>query len=161
LKTNTRNDEIKLVTSLEIIAKIIDSSEKNKLFDEMKLLIENRNWRFQLLFCISLLRLSNKDADNLLELLWKQIEEKKSWILPQLIATATIVDPNFNSRAYELLKQRQQIIDIENKTSKSLMIELCKSDIQSEDKSLIAVEWRDRLFELIRKGKIKTEHNIV
>jgi hypothetical protein len=82
-------------------------------------------------------------------------------LTPQLIATATIVDPNFNSRAYELLKQRQQIIDIENKTSKSLMIELCKSDIQSEDKSLIAVEWRDRLFELIRKGKIKTEHNIV
>jgi hypothetical protein len=53
------------------------------------------------------LKLKNEELSKLKKELWNKLEEYRSWIIPQLSATASIVDSNFKSKAIEILKNKK------------------------------------------------------
>jgi hypothetical protein len=107
LRNDTTNKDWNLEISLNRIENIFQENERQTIIKDLELLIKQNNWRPQLIFCISLLKLKNEELSKLKKELWNKLEEYRSWIIPQLSATASIVDSNFKSKAIEILKNKK------------------------------------------------------
>jgi hypothetical protein len=157
LRDDTTNKDWNVEISLERIEKIFHENERQKIIQDLELLIIQKNWRPQLIFCISLLRLKKEEQSNLLKKLWNKLEEQSSWIIPQLAVTASIVDSDFKEKAKKILNSRKQIEDLDKLNSEEVLVELSRGDSKFEDKSSIAIRWKENLLKLIKEEKIKTE----
>ncbi|MFK7770993.1 MAG: hypothetical protein AB8F94_02595 [Saprospiraceae bacterium] len=158
LRDDTKNKDWNVKVSLQRIEKIFQENDRQKVIQDLVLLIKQNNWRPQLIFCISILRVKEEEISNLKKELWNKLEEYGSWIIPQLAATASIVDPDFKKKAKEVLKNKRKIDDLNTLNSDEILTELSRGNNQFENKSLIAIRWKENLLKLIKEGKIKTEY---
>jgi len=106
LDTNNSNDHWNLEISPKRLENIFHKYESKIIIRDLQALIEHRNWRPQLVFCISLLKLVDEDVYSLQTHLWNQIENARSWILPQLAVTASMVDVDFTKKAINILSRK-------------------------------------------------------
>ena len=90
--------------TVQTIKDIVEIEQKNILEDDTFLLLQARNWRFHLVACGVML--AGISSSELLDQLWNVLR-KGSWVAPQIAATIYILDPQFDSRALEAIKQRK------------------------------------------------------
>ena len=150
-----KNEDWNLEISLDRIEKVFKANRRERLIEDMGLLINEPNWRPQLLFCISLFKLKKEEQLYFLKDLWIKLEENSSWIIPQLAVTASMIDSDFNSKAREILKKRTLIENLNELDSEKLLIELSRGNFKYDDKSSIALDWKKRLVGIIEEGGIK------
>ncbi|MBW1299028.1 hypothetical protein [Aquimarina litoralis] len=155
LMNDTSNPNWNLDISLQRIENILLNNERAIVIRDLELLITQRGWRPHLIFCISLLQLKNEEFTKLKKKLWKKLEEASSWVTPQLAATASIIDPNFETKAIDILKNNTQIDRLDSLNSKEILSELCKTTY--EDKSAYAIKWKEKVLKLIQEKRIKSE----
>lgn len=154
---DTSNTNWNLETSLQRIEKIFQNYDRQTIIRDLGLLIQQDNWRPQLVFCISILKLKEEEQLSLKKKLWDKLEEYRSWVIPQLTVTAFIIDLDFKSKASSILKKRQLDLDFNKLRKEEIFLELSKGNTRFEDKSSIAVNWRAGLLKLIKAKKIGHE----
>lgn len=152
--------EWNLRISLSRLDKIFSTNPREKVINDMELLINEVNWRPHLIFCLSLLKLSETENQKLINQLWSKLKVSRSWVYPQLLVTASIVDKNFTENAKELLELKGSTIDFDRLNKEDLLLELVRNINLNEDKTYIAIKWKDDLIKLIKDGNINTDYNI-
>lgn len=77
-----------------------------RLDSEIAALLRERNWRSQLVGAVATLVAGGGDAR--IDALWSAVD-RPSWISPQLVATASLLDPAFDARARERLDRHRAL----------------------------------------------------
>ncbi|MDB9518613.1 hypothetical protein PN466_16835 [Roseofilum reptotaenium CS-1145] len=83
------------------VKQLIAEYQDYEILDNLIIIFEDYNWRPHLVACVILLLLD--DVELYLELLWSRIKHG-SWVAPQLVATALLMDRDFTAKAERLLE---------------------------------------------------------
>ncbi len=142
-------------STAQTIKDIVVTEQKDILEQDTLLLLQARNWRFHLMACGVML--AGVSSSKLLNQLWNILREG-SWVAPQIAATVYILDPQFESRALEAIKQRKlkeqslvaisQLLKKTFNTSFTLKQEaLIKSAKVNDraDSGKIAISWAEKI----------------
>ncbi len=142
-------------STAQTIKDIVVTEQKDILEQDTLLLLQARNWRFHLMACGVML--AGVSSSELLNQLWNILREG-SWVAPQIAATVYILDPQFESRALEAIKQRKlkeqslvaisQLLKKTFNTSFTLKQEaLIKSAKVNDraDSGKIAISWAEKI----------------
>lgn len=129
---------------------ILKNNSTEKVLHDLLIILSGPDWRPQLVFCIALLKLHDESKSSLLPHLWKKIEADDTWLLPQLTATASIIDHQFTEKASEILRKKNPEAHFD---SHQALIYLNQASARG-DKSYIAIRWKERLLNLMAAGKI-------
>ncbi|MBP0008114.1 MULTISPECIES: hypothetical protein [unclassified Roseofilum] len=93
--------DIEIDHAIAQIKGLISQYPDYQILDDLIILFEDINWRTHLVACVILLLLD--DVELYLELLWSRIKHG-SWVAPQLVATALLIDRDFTAKAERLLE---------------------------------------------------------
>ncbi|MBU3024693.1 hypothetical protein [Zobellia galactanivorans] len=84
LRNDRSNKDCNLEISLNRIEHIFQDHERQTIIKDLELLIKQDDWRPQLIFCISILKLHREDLPNLKKELWNKLNDIQSSIIPCL-----------------------------------------------------------------------------
>ncbi|MDO6810624.1 hypothetical protein Q4603_18520 [Zobellia galactanivorans] len=154
LRNDRSNKDCNLEISLNRIEHIFQDHERQTIIKDLELLIKQDDWRPQLIFCISILKLHREDLPNLKKELCHKLNEQRSWVIPQLAATVSILDSNFKSMAIDILKKQKRIDHVDRLSSDHVFIELSRGNTPFEDKGKIAIRWKERVLQPLQDEKI-------
>lgn len=152
LRDSSEVKEWNLRISLSRLDKLFSINPREKVISDMELLIDQVDWRPHLIFCFALLKLSETENQKLINQLWTKLKVSRSWVYPQLLVTVSIVDKNFTKNAKELFELKGSIIDFDGLNKEDLLLETVKNINLNEDKTYIAIKWRDNLNKLINES---------
>lgn len=113
--------------------------------DDLLILINDTNWRPHLVAAVALLLMD--DASTFIESLWNMIEKSGSWVTPQLLVAAFLLDPSFEERALRRIELRCPVPfrgghseDVVEHSSKELgaLCFLCAQSENESERSVVA-----------------------
>jgi hypothetical protein len=92
--------------AVDLLRSIIREGNAEEIKTEITNMINDQNWRANLVgaFCIFLI--DENDQYEFLELIWKKLDER-SWAAPQLVAVAAVLDSNFKDKAKARLRRNE------------------------------------------------------
>lgn len=160
LRGDQPNKDWNLEISLQRIDNIFQSNERETILHDLQLLTQQKNWRPHLIFCISILKLPPEESLASQEALWKLLEEYNSWVIPQLAVTASIIDPDFRIKAINIIREKWQIDQLEQMNSDQILIQLSRGENPLDDKSRIAMQWKEKLLILMKEKKIDSRFHL-
>lgn len=151
-------------SSLECVYSILRNNPVESIIDGIKLLIENPDWRPDLVACIALLALTPTNRERVLDLYWKRLNIG-SWVSPQLVVTLSTVDPDFISRIDSLYKEEFHSPNSEPRATAlsnrkvQAAVEFILTNEVNHDRNFdsgasIASGWKTNLLKLIDEGKV-------
>ena len=169
----SETETFNLGKSLRLIDSIIAENSSEDIYDDLKLMLSDVNWRVHLLCFISILKLNKPDQLKYIGFLWKRLC-LGTWVSPQLLVTLSKIDANFNAKARSILDENgletfkmnylteAELAEIqfksevlENKILNSLRYlteGTYKTDIDDENGGKYAENWTEQLAELDRLG---------
>ena len=89
---------VNLDLSLKKISKVIKSKSEREIDSAVKLLLNSINWRSHLIGCIVVIKMNKEKQQSFIEKLWEICLNKNSWVLPQILATLSIIDFEFQRK---------------------------------------------------------------
>lgn len=167
----SETETFNLGKSLRLIDSIIADNSSEAVYNDVKLMLSDANWRVHLLCFITILKLSKSDQLKYIEFLWKRLC-LGTWVSPQLLVTLSKIDANFKEKSLSILDRdgldafkinylnEAELAEIRfnsevlnNKILNSLRY-LTKGtyimDIDDENGGKYAKKWNERLTELYR-----------
>lgn len=141
-----------LKKSLNLLNEIYESNDTEIYIVNLKTILENENWRPQLLACFGILKLESEKRKEFCKILWK-IFAKGSWIKPQILVTLSIIDNSFVKRSLEIINSKEFEREMSNKDDHVEMIfeKLLYNNDPFENKVNLAKEWKTKLIKIIEK----------
>jgi hypothetical protein len=88
--------------AVEMLNAIVHQGPKEEVRNEIANMLNDKNWRSNIVGALCIFLLPAKEHAPLLELAWKRLEER-SWACPQLVATVSVLDKDFRQKAVDLL----------------------------------------------------------
>ena len=128
--------------------RIIELNQTDESHSYAKRFLKSHNWRYNLLACTILLTENSKSLSG--EFIWSAID-KGSWVTPQLIVTASLLNPDFQEQALKRL-------DINfSMNSTSLFMKLFKFP---ENQKHLYAKLINSIFAVIEDQKVASLANI-
>ena len=98
----SETETFNLGKSLRLIDTIIAEGSSVDIYDDVKLMLSDANWRVHLLCFVTLLKLNKPDQLKYIGFLWKRLC-LGTWVSPQLLVTLSKIDANFKDKSRSIL----------------------------------------------------------
>lgn len=94
--------EFNLKLSIAKLETILSENTEFNVKNNIKLLLENEDWRLHIVASIVLLMLKKDNNQDLIDLFWLRIKNG-SWVSPQILVTLSYSDLNFKDKSRKIL----------------------------------------------------------
>ncbi len=145
---------INLDLSLKKINKEIKSKSVKDIDNAVKLLLNSINWRNHLVGCIVIIKINKENQQSFIERLWDICLNKNSWVLPQILATLSIIDSEFQRKVKSkeikeaFLNNKMVVKEIE------LLLHSKNRKKYPDEEPYYGLSWKNNLIGLIKEGKL-------
>ena len=157
LNLESHQDEespISLNLSLQKINKIFQNKSQNQINKGIKNLLSSKNWRTHIVGCVAIIKLKSENQKLYIERLWGLVLNNESWVFPQILATLSIIDPDFSTKIgrKELLKKfkknKELVQEIEFLLNPEIRV------MNNQINPVFGLPWKINLIKLIEEGKL-------
>jgi|8_EtaG_2_1085327.scaffolds.fasta_scaffold14715_3 hypothetical protein len=168
---NNEPAEWNLNKSLERLDFICDGNTQELIIEGIHKLLNNEDWRPQLVAILASFKLTQTEQIKLIPELWNRLE-KGSWISPQILSVLSIIDSEFELKAtgilnngfkvnysnMEMAKHHSARGPEGSKGASEKVINSIKSLLETKNDDF---GWKGNLIRLIesKQFKINTKHN--
>lgn len=145
-----------LTISLNRLYNILDSNKEVDIHEGIKLLLQDGNWRANLLACMGVLAIEPSKRGGLINLFWDRVL-KGSWVCPQMLVVLFLIDKDFALSAKLLSGSSNKAVKpLKSKAATEYLLTGVVNDTEQSDLgATITKDWQFGLNELIAQGKIR------
>jgi len=114
---------INLGKSVRLIDTIIAENSSEVIYEDIRVMLADANWRVHLVSFISILKLKKTEQLKYIGFLWKRLC-LGTWVSPQLLVTLSKIDANFKQKALSLLNDPDFIVFKKNYLNETELAEI-------------------------------------
>ena len=104
--------EFNLKLSITKLERILSENSESNVKNDIKLLLDNEDWRLHIVASIVLLILKKDNAQDIIDLFWFRIKNG-SWVSPQILVVLYYSDLNFKDKCRQILNDGLNINYVE------------------------------------------------
>lgn len=152
----TDSAEWNLHTSLARLYSILDTSTEADTVEGIKLLLQDSNWRPQLVACVAVAAIAPSKRAGLINLFWDRVL-KGSWVCPQLLVILYLADTDFASFAKLITDSNdERTYSLKTKAAAEYLVTGVVNDTEKSDLGAsIAQNWKQGLLNMADSGRAR------